>query len=185
MSEPDRSAEPLNGRATLRRAEPADARLLAQLGARLFEQAFGAANDAADMRTYLESAFTVEARSAELADAAVATWIAEDAGQAAIGYATVRRGANASGVDAERPAEVQRLYVDATWHGRGVSDALMAACVEQAHAWHSDVLWLGVWERNPRAIAFYERAGFRVVGRQTFTLGQDVQQDLVMARRLS
>jgi ribosomal protein S18 acetylase RimI-like enzyme len=60
----------------------------------------------------------------------------------------------------------------------------MRACVEQARAWHCDVLWLGVWEHNPRAIAFYEKQGFRKVGRHTFMVGSDVQYDDVMARPL-
>ena len=177
--------EPFHESARLRRAETGDARLVAQLGARLFEQAFGAANDPDDMRAYIASAFTVDGQALELADADRAVWIAEDAGRAAIGYAAVRRGGTAAGVQGERPAELQRLYVDQTWHGRGVGDALMGACIEQARTWHCDVIWLGVWERNPRAIAFYERIGFRSVGRQTFTLGRDVQRDLVMARRVA
>jgi diamine N-acetyltransferase len=60
----------------------------------------------------------------------------------------------------------------------------MKACVEQARAWGCDALWLAVWERNPRAIAFYEKSGFRKVGRQTFLLGHDVQHDDVMEQSL-
>jgi GNAT superfamily N-acetyltransferase len=178
------SGEQLNRNATLRRADQGDARLLAQLGARLFEQAFGAANDPADMRAYLAAAFSVEQQSAELAEPQSATWIAEDAGRAAVGYTTVTRGGVADGVTGTKPAEVRRIYVDQPWQGRGVSHALMSACIEQARAWHCDVVWLGVWERNPRAIAFYEKVGFRPVGRQTFELGADVQRDIVMAKVL-
>jgi ribosomal protein S18 acetylase RimI-like enzyme len=74
-----------------------------------------------------------------------------------------------------------RIYADREWHGRGVAAALMRACVAQARDWRCDVVWLGVWEDNPRAIAFYEKTGFRAVGRQTFLLGSDVQHDLVMS----
>jgi len=87
-------------------------------------------------------------------------------------------------MDTSRSAEIQRIYADRAWHGRGVGETLMRACIDQAREWQCDVIWLGVWERNPRAIAFYEKTGFQRVGRQMFVLGRDVQFDLVMSRRL-
>lgn len=170
---------------SVRRAVPADAMLLARIGARLFEQTFGAANDREDMEAYLASAFSIEHETEILADPMRGAWIAEDAGRATIGYAVLRRGSTANGVLATKPAEVQRVYTDQAWHGRGVGDALVRACYDQARTWHCDMLWLGVWEKNPRAIAFYEKKGFRKVGRQTFLLGSDVQHDFVMALSLT
>ena len=111
-------------------------------------------------------------------------WLAVTADGRNVGYAMLRRGSRAPGVAGSTPAEVQRIYADRTWHGQGVGKALMNACRTQAHAWGCDELWLGVWERNPRAIAFYVKTGFRVVGHQTFMLGRDVQQDLVMSTPL-
>ena len=169
---------------TVRRAGSGDARLLATLGSRLFEQTFGAMNDPEDLRSYLATAYRVDDIAAELASDEYASWIAEDAGRAAIGYAVMHRGGTADGVTGERPAEVRRIYADSAWHGRGVGQALMQACIEQARAWHCDVLWLGVWERNPRGIAFYEKTGFRAVGRQRFMVGRDEQHDFVMMRTL-
>ena len=170
---------------TIRLATLDDARLLAQMGARLFEQAFGNANEPANMQAYLATAFSLERQSAELGDPDCMTWVAEDAGGAAMGYAMLKRGGGADGVPESDAAEVQRLYVDQTWHGQGVAAALMNACIEQAsHAWHCGVIWLGVWQLNPRAIAFYKKMGFETVGAQTFVLGDDVQHDDVMRRAL-
>jgi diamine N-acetyltransferase len=169
---------------SVRRASPDDAILLSRLGARLFEATFGAMNTVEDMREYLATAFAIDAVREVLADPNRTAWIAEDAGYAAIGYTVLRRGARASGVSGEKPVEIQRIYADQAWHGRGVGAALMRACIDQGRAWHGDELWLAVWEKNPRAIAFYEKKGFRVVGRQSFHLGRDVQQDLVMALSL-
>jgi GNAT superfamily N-acetyltransferase len=170
----------------LRRATTADAPVLAELAARLFEKTFGPDNDPADMRAYLAGAFSIERQTEELSDENRVAFIAEDSvtGEP-IGYALMRRGSRSDGVVSARPAEVQRIYAVPTWHGRGVGGALMAACVEQAHAWGCEVLWLAVWERNPRAIAFYEKNGFSRVGRTTFQLGSDLQFDHVMARSLS
>lgn len=169
---------------TLRRATVADAPLLASFAARLFDDTFGPDNDPADMQAYLAGAFSVERQSEELADGNRAAWIAENELGEPLGYALLRRGSRAEGVVADRPAEVQRIYSVREWHGRGVGGMLMSACLDQARAWGCDVLWLAVWERNPRAIAFYEKSGFHQVGRTTFKLGNDVQFDHVMARSL-
>jgi len=163
------------------RVDVSGAESLARLAARLFVQTFGAENTPDNMRLYLASAFSPEAQRAELSDPDRAIWIAVGETGDAIGYAMLRRGTRAPGITGERPAEVQRIYADLAWHGRGVGHALMSACIAQARAWQCDELWLGVWERNPRAIAFYSKAGFHAVGRQTFMLGRDVQHDLVMA----
>ena len=141
-------------------------------------------NDPADMQAYVSHAFSVEAERAVLSDTDCAVWIVEDATASAMGYAMARRGSTGSGVVAMRPAELQRIYVDRGLHGLGVGDALMRTCVEHARDWRCDVIWLAVWERNPRAIAFYRKVGFNVVGRQSFQLESDLQQDFVMARPL-
>jgi len=175
------SAQSRRGIGTIRQATEADATLLSQLATRLFEQTFGPMNDPADMRAYVAHAFSIEAEREALSDTDRVVWIAEDERHTALGYATLRRGSTADGVVATRPAEVQRIYVDQALHGQGVGNTLMRTCVDHAKLWRCDVIWLGVWERNPRAIAFYEKSGFRVVGRQSFRLGSDLQQDLVMA----
>jgi diamine N-acetyltransferase len=174
----------LDRKASLRRADTADARLLAQLGARLFEQTFAGANTPENMASYLAKTFTVDGQRAELSDPNRATWIAEDAGKAAVGYAVLCRGTRSDGVAGHAPAEIQRIYVDQAWHGQHVGELLMNACMQQATAWHCDVLWLAVWEQNPRAIRFYEKKGFAASGRQTFVLGSDLQRDIVMTRDL-
>jgi GNAT superfamily N-acetyltransferase len=166
----------------VRRAESneADARLLATLGARLFEDAFGAMNDPDDLRLFLARTYSPDLQLAELRDVNRATWIAEANGEA-VGYAMARRESSSPHVVARHPAEVQRIYADRAWHGRGVGGALLKACVEQSRAWGCDVLWLGVWEQNPRGITFYEKWGFRRVGEQRFLVGTDSQRDHVMA----
>ena len=105
-------------------------------------------------------------QTTELADPERTTFIAADSAGQPIGYAMVRRNRTTDGVTGVAPGELQRIYVDRPWHGRGVGDALMTRCVEQARAWGCDAFWLGVWQQNPRAIAFYERSGFKHSGRR-------------------
>jgi diamine N-acetyltransferase len=108
------------------------------------------------------------------------SWL-ED-GDALIAFAQLREGAPGRGVTGERPIELWRFYVDFDWHGRGVAPLLMQAVEDAARARDAVTLWLGVWEGNVRAQAFYRKQGFTVVGSQIFRLGSDPQRDLVMAK---
>lgn len=81
--------------------------------------------------------------------------------------------------------ETQRLYVADQWHGKGVAQGLMRACTEEETRRGSDAIWLGVWEHNPRAIAFYRKWGFVAVGDQPSPLGRDLQRDLAMVKTMS
>ena len=80
--------------------------------------------------------------------------------------------------------ELKRLYVTRSWHGKGVAQALMDAALDAARARGAKTLWLGVWERNERAVAFYGKYGFARVGEHTFVLGSDAQTDWLLARPL-
>ena len=97
-----------------------------------------------------------------------------------VAYVQLRFDATSQMILGERPVEIQRYYVDASHHGAGLAHQLMTHVVARAEAAGSTVLWLGVWERNPRALAFYRKWGFDVVAEQIFTVGNDPQRDLIM-----
>jgi len=168
---------------TIDPAAPTDAAKLAELGARLFGETFGPDNEPADMQAYLSAAFTPSRMQAELADTNRKVWLAHDkAAETAMGYAVVWSHPAPPDVHGLKPLEIARLYADQRYHGRGLGSALMETCLAHARGNHFDVIWLGVWEHNARAIAFYRRFGFREIGSQAFHLGGDVQRDLIMCR---
>jgi GNAT superfamily N-acetyltransferase len=168
----------------IRRAAQSDNALLSELGAATFAETFGATNTPEDMQGYLQAAFSPDLQAGELADPATVFLIAEIAGQPA-GYARLREARPSATLDAVRPVELVRLYARARWIGRGVGAALMDASLQQAIDNGCDVMWLGVWERNERAIAFYRKWAFREFGSHAFLLGKDLQNDLLMARPVS
>jgi diamine N-acetyltransferase len=173
---------------TMRLAMPEDAPRLAVAASAFFRDTFGDANTADDMEAYLAGAFAEPRQRAELSEPEGRVWLAIDDGGEIAGYVHVRQNAPQADVTfdiSQCPVEIVRLYADRSWHGRGLGAALMEQAVATARAWGADVLWLGVWEKNPRAIAFYEKQGFETVGNQEFLLGNDRQRDLVMARRLT
>jgi len=168
----------------LRRATQADSTLLADLGAETFVDTFGAHNTTDDMQRYLVASFAPGIQAAELADPSAVCLIAEVGDQPA-GYARLREGQPSRALVAARPIELVRLYARTPWIGRGVGAALMRAAIDEAGVRGCDVMWLGVWERNERAIAFYRRWGFLEFGDHAFLLGNDRQTDLLMARSVT
>jgi ribosomal protein S18 acetylase RimI-like enzyme len=165
----------------IRRANREDAGLLAELGARTFSETFAADNTPQDISAYLAASFSLAQQTSELADPA-STFLLAEVGGLATGYAKLHAGGIAEGVEGAKPVELVRLYVSREWLGRGIGEALMRACVDEAQQAGHDVIWLGVWERNGRAKAFYRKWNFRAVGEHVFQLGSDPQRDIVMQR---
>ena len=99
-----------------------------------------------------------------------------------IGYARLFDSAKPEAVSGSAPVELNRIYVDQTDTGKGYGSVLMEACLDTVDRAGYQTIWLGVWEKNVRAIAFYEKWGFRAVGSQRFVLGSDVQRDVLMDR---
>jgi ribosomal protein S18 acetylase RimI-like enzyme len=164
----------------IRRAVPADAPALAALGERTFRETFGPSNRPGDLAAHVAATYGADLQAGELADPRWTTLVA-DAGEL-IAFAQLRAGEAPACVTGPDPIELLRFYVDQRWHGRGIAAALMAATLEAAAERGAATLWLGVWERNPRAIAFYRKLDFRDVGSHEFVLGTDLQTDRVMAR---
>lgn len=164
---------------TVRSATPADAAALAELAARTFRDAFGAANSPEDLALHLAQSYGISQQTAELSDPAMTTLLAIADGALA-GYAQLRPGQAPAAVQSTQSIELWRFYVARDWHGRGLAQQLMAAVIAAARGRSAAVLWLGVWERNPRAQAFYKKSGFIDVGSQTFLVGTDEQTDRVM-----
>ena len=88
------------------------------------------------------------------------------------------------GGEGRRRIELWRCYGDRAGDGRGVAQDMMQGVVDAAIMGGHDVLWLGVWDRNPRAQAFYRKSGFGDVGSQVYVVGTDEQNDRVMVRAL-
>jgi ribosomal protein S18 acetylase RimI-like enzyme len=169
----------------IREATAADVAPLTELAYTTFWDAFHAhpKNAPDDLADYMAKAFNAERIEAEMADEKNLFLIAEIDGQMA-GYSKIVTDYIEPGVIAERPVELNRMYSRKEYLGQGVGQTLMDACFERARELDRDVMWLGVWEYNPRAQRFYEKNGFRVVGKHVFQLGSDAQTDLLMQKEL-
>jgi ribosomal protein S18 acetylase RimI-like enzyme len=167
----------------IRNASIEDAALLASLGREAFLRTFGDQNTPEDMALYLNASFGEAIQSAEIRQPGSLFLIAEIEGQPA-GYARLLSGSMDTCIKGRQVIELVRLYAMERWIGKGIGSALMQACLEEGRQQGHDVIWLGVWEKNQRAIAFYQRWGFEVVGTHVFMLGEDIQTDFIMQRNL-
>jgi ribosomal protein S18 acetylase RimI-like enzyme len=167
----------------IRAAQLSDARALAALAEHTFREAFGAVNTDADMALHCQQSYSEAIQTAEIAASDRLTLLAEVHGKLA-GFTQLRWGAAPICVRGESPGEILRFYLRGEFHGSGVATVLMNAALGALRERGAATAWLGVWERNPRAIGFYRKHGFAEVGEQIFVVGTDPQRDKVLARPL-
>lgn len=163
----------------IRAGHESDAAALAAFAARTFEETFGADNRPDDLRAHLSNAFGTLQQTQELLNPNMVTLLAQQR-EVLVAFAQVQRKDPPPCVFAPRPIELHRFYVDRPAHGKGIAHQLMSAVHNVARSFGGTHLWLGVWERNPRAIAFYKKAGFADCGNTVYYVGPDPQIDRVM-----
>lgn len=168
---------------TIRTAGINDAQLIADISQQTFYDTFAADNRPEDMDKFLNQQFTKGRLMLEVGAPGNIFLLAFDDDKVA-GYVKLR--------DAKRPAqflgkpalEIARLYAMTEMIGKGVGSRLMQASIDIAKEQQKEIVWLGVWEKNQRAIEFYRRWGFEVFGEWDFLLGNDVQRDWLMKKHL-
>jgi diamine N-acetyltransferase len=156
-----------------------DASKLSALGARTFYDTFAEENTPENMDAHLKRSFSPEIQRNELSQPDVIFLIAESE-NTFLGYAQLILNSQHEAIQGTAPLEVRRIYAAQEYLGKGVGKELMKASIHEARQRGCDCVWLGVWEKNQRAIAFYEKWGFRKVGTHIFSVGEDPQSDYVM-----
>jgi ribosomal protein S18 acetylase RimI-like enzyme len=136
------------------------------------------------MDAYLAASFSHPQIESEL-NARSSRFILAYQGHQLVGYIRLFESDVPQVVTGLKPVELVRIYVDPDLIGGGCGSALMARGLEEARRLEYETIWLGVWEKNQRAIQFYRKWGFEVVGGLDFVLGTDVQHDFLMARSLA
>ena len=169
----------MNADFEIRRATEVDVPALTEFGARTFRESFAKDNTAEDMEKHLASSWRLDLQRAEVGDPSIDTLVAVS-NDGFAGFAMVRERHSPPGVSTVKPIELWRFYVDKPFHGQGVAAGLMKGAKQRAKQRGASFLWLGVWERNERAKAFYAKHGFSKVGSQVFVVGSDPQTDHVM-----
>lgn len=169
----------------IRRCTVADAKVLAELAARLFRESYGHTHPEPELSRYLARAFSVDKVRDEIGDDGVTMFIAEEGSSRPIGYAFLRRTSQLpDGVTNRNSFEIVRFYVETSAQGRGVGAALMEQCFAESRHREADMIWVQTWTEAPWAIGFYQRMGFTTVGSAEFYFGDRIDADQIMSRDL-
>jgi GNAT superfamily N-acetyltransferase len=178
---------PSNETFIVRRAQATDASALTELARKTFIDTYSALNDPEDVRLHCEKNFGIAQQLAEIDNpdyAVILIWQQQDL----IAFAQVVRRPLPESADVQDHVEgaiaLFRYYVQKEWHGKGVAQILMQAAEQAAREFDATHLWLGMWEHNARALAFYQKVGFAHVGWMDYHFGGKVERDYVLLKIL-
>ena len=153
--------------------------MLAELKADTFVATYASGNDPEELAVHTARAFDPAVVAQELSDPRCITWWLLEESRP-VGYIKLNTG-DAQTVDGLADGlEVEQLYVRASHLGRGLGTLLLSRATKTARELGLRHLWLGVWERNEKAIAFYKNVGFEAFDAHVFLLGREEQRDLLM-----
>jgi len=167
---------------SIRTATLNDANALRVFSIAAFNHAYAEHNTAADMQNYLTTHFSEEKVHDELLDASLHFFVAHE-NEELVGYAKLNLACEPQ-TGVKNPVEIARLYTKPEYIGRGIGKMMLRAVEEFALSNGYDAIWLSAWQRNFRAVNFYQREGFRITGTLQFVLGVDVQDDFLMWKRV-
>jgi len=168
---------------SIRYATRLDAALIADMSRQTFLETFAPLNSRENMDQFMHEQFSREQLLAEVADPGNIFVLAYDQDEPA-GYAKMREGEKFPHFEGKPSMEIARIYAATAYLGKGIGSALMQSCIDRAREAAKLVIWLGVWEKNRRAIGFYSKWGFQQFSTHVFMLGNDPQTDWLMKKEL-
>jgi ribosomal protein S18 acetylase RimI-like enzyme len=156
---------------------------LREISVRTFFETFSEHNSASDMQKYLDNSLSLKQLSDELEDENSEFYFAIHKNEV-IGYLKINHGQAQTELKDQSSLEIERIYVINQFHCKGGGQVLYNASIDIAKQRDINYVWLGVWEHNPRAIAFYKKNGFLEFDKHVFKLGDDEQTDIMMRLRI-
>ncbi|ATP55802.1 GNAT family N-acetyltransferase [Pedobacter ginsengisoli] len=167
----------------IKKATTYDLFTVQHIGRETFIETFADSNTEEDMSKYLENSFSDSRLTDELNNPDSLFYIAwED--DKPVGYLKLNTGIAQTELQDQKALEIERIYVKSSHLGKKVGQLLYEKALDVALQKNNSYLWLGVWEKNPRAIRFYEKNGFIAFDKHIFKMGDDEQVDIMMKREL-
>ncbi|MEP1778302.1 GNAT family N-acetyltransferase [Reichenbachiella sp.] len=163
----------------INRASIDDLETIHLLGRRTFLEAFAKDNKEEDIHQYVNEAFGKEQLTKELTNPESEFYLTSLDDQS-IGYLKVNYGQAQTEKHDLHAVEIERIYVSEAYYGKSVGKFLFKKAFEIAQSRKASYIWLGVWEKNLRAIQFYYKHGFIAFGKHSFLIGKDLQTDILM-----
>lgn len=167
----------------IKKASLSDIDILQKIGKQTFIETFAAVNTPENMANYLEESFNTNQLTTELNNPDSQFYLAILENEV-IGYLKINFGKAQTESINDNALEIHRIYVLQQFHGKKIGQLFVDKVLEIVNEYPAEYIWLGVWEENHRAIAFYTKNGFAEFDKHIFTLGDDVQTDLLMKLQL-
>ena len=156
---------------------------LQQISRQTFLETFGSQNTAEDMKEFLDTAYAEEKLKDEVENANSSFYFLTVDNKVA-GYLKVNEGHAQTEQVVPNALKVERIYLKQAFQHQGLGLVLIKLAEKIAKEKEKDNMWLGVWEKNYQAQAFYEKDGFKRVSQHTVVVGEDSQTDLILVKRL-
>lgn len=172
------------GTIEIHRVSPEDVKELQGISRTTFKESFGEQNTQVNMEKYLLEKFSEKQLLSELENPESTFYFAKIGGKV-VGYLKLNTGQAQTELKHENGLEIERIYVLKSCIGTGIGKQLFNLSVEFARQKKSHYIWLGVWEKNERALTFYRKNGFVEFDKHIFILGDDQQTDILMKLELS
>lgn len=144
---------------------------------------FGAFNTAANMKAYLDTAYSFQRLNEELSEPRSKNYLAFF-GEELAGFMRLRESTEVEHLLGKNTMEMQRLYVSKKFLGQKIGAAMMHEAMNYSRQTGYEWIWLGVWERNFKAQEFYARWGFERFSEHVFQMGDDPQTDWLLRRKV-
>ena len=157
--------------------------LLQKLSIKTYSETFSHMNKPENMTAYLEDAFDANKLSKELSDPNCSFFFLY-AENSLAGYLKLNEAPAQTDINDTESLEIERIYVSSEFQGAGLGRYLMEQAIAIANKRNKEYVWLGVWEKNEKAIRFYKKNGFYEIGTHSFVMGDEVQTDFVMRKNL-
>jgi ribosomal protein S18 acetylase RimI-like enzyme len=148
-----------------------------------YRDAFAAFNTPENMQAYIDSAYSMPALEKELDEPESYQLLAVEE-EKIVGFVRLRKSDEVRELLGTNTIELQRLYVLTSAHGKSVGSKLLEAAMKHAIGMKYEWIWLGVWERNFKAQAFYKKWGFEKFSEHIFWMGDDPQIDWLFKKKL-
>lgn len=148
-----------------------------------FNETFKEQNSPENIDSYLERAFNLEQLEKELSNCFSQFFFVYFNHELA-GYLKVNINDAQSEEMGDESLEIERIYIKNKFQKHGFGKYLLNKATEIAMERNKKKIWLGVWEKNENAIAFYEKMGFVQTGGHSFYMGNEEQTDFIMTKIL-
>ena len=173
----------MNNSIKIRKAVEKDYKILSNLGAKTFRQTYKGKVNASDIDSYIKNAFNQHNTLKEINNSSFTILIATK-NDKLIGYAKLLKSEISTNLRKFNGIELVRLYVLKNYLRQKIGSRLLEECIKIAKKKNFEYIWIGVWERNPNAIDFYKKSGFKGFGHHKFNFENEIHNDLLMRRKI-